>query len=81
MVSFLLKSRLGPDGKLEVTVPTGLPETDVEVFVVIQPLSPATPNGALGWSPGFFEATFGAFREEPLLPEPQPIMESREELD
>jgi len=34
-----------------------------------------------GWPPGFFRETFGAFRDEPLVREPQGTYEVRDELE
>ena len=35
---------------------------------------------AANWPPGFFEETFGAFRDEPLVREPQGTYVVRDEL-
>jgi hypothetical protein len=91
MTSFQLRGRVRADGTLDLQVPAGLPETDVEVLVVLQPV-PA-PNGAsghaavvgktpeeLGWPPGFFESTAGCWEGEPLERAPQGEYEEREPL-
>jgi hypothetical protein len=64
-------------GVLEVQVPTNLPETDVEVVLVVQvvpavrePAKGKTPE-ELGWPPGFFERTFGCWEGEPMERPPQ----------
>ncbi len=81
MISIQTKTRIGPDGTLRVQVPTTLRETEVEVMLVVQPLLEAkSASEDLGWPPGFFEQTFGAFREEPLERLPQGDFEQREEL-
>lgn len=90
MISIQTKTHIGPDGTLTVAVPTPLRETEVEVMLVVQPVS----NGAngmsaaansptledLGWPPGFFEETFGSFRDDPLERLPQGDYEVREPL-
>ena len=38
MVSFSVKARVKRDGRLQVAIPTGLPETDVDVLVVVRPV-------------------------------------------
>lgn len=74
MVSVQVKSRVAPDGILELRIPTNLPEGEVEVVLVIQPLS-ASETG--GWPPGFFERTAGAWKGELDRP-PQGEFENRE---
>ncbi|MGO9271124.1 MAG: hypothetical protein ACLQOO_12855 [Terriglobia bacterium] len=82
MVSFSVKARVKPDGSLQVAIPTGLPETDVDVLVVVRPLSAGgeeTP--AVGsWPAGFFERTFGCLADDPLVRRPQLPQEAREKL-
>jgi hypothetical protein len=36
---------------------------------------------AAAWQPNFFTETFGAFRDEPLVREPQGTYEMRDELE
>lgn len=64
-----LRSRVGSDGILHLEIPVELTNTELEVTVIIQPVTPApkakTPE-ELGWSPGFFERTAGAWKGEPL---------------
>ena len=45
----------------------------------MQPVN-ATKQEDLGWPPGFFERTFGCWRDEPLVREPQGEYETRDEL-
>ncbi len=82
MVSFSVKTRVKPDGSLQVTIPTGLPETDVDVLVVVRPLPAGCEEGpAVGsWPEGFFERTFGCLGEDPLVRGPQLRHEAREKL-
>ncbi|OGG51978.1 MAG: hypothetical protein A3F84_15280 [Candidatus Handelsmanbacteria bacterium RIFCSPLOWO2_12_FULL_64_10] len=83
MKSILLKSRVQADGILELRVPTDLPESDVEVVVVVQPISDGDEqksSGKSGWPPGFFERTAGAWQGEPLVREPQGEYEDRDKL-
>ena len=62
MVTIPLKTRLEADGILNLRVPTGLPETDVEVLVVVQPVQTTTSS----WPKDFFQETYGAFADQPL---------------
>jgi hypothetical protein len=82
MTSFSVKTRLTPDGTLRVAIPTGLPEADVDVLVVVRPLDAGSgtvaPSGS--WPEDFFDKTYGCFAEEPLVREPQLQHETREKL-
>jgi hypothetical protein len=82
MVSFSMKARVKPDGSLQVTIPTGLPESDVDVLVVVRRVRAAREEGPAidSWPEGFFERTFGCLAEDPLLREPQLQQEAREKL-
>ena len=62
MVTIPLRTRLEPDGTLDLHVATGLPTSEVDVLVILQPVPP--PLSA--WPEGFFESTYGAFAEQPL---------------
>ena len=76
MVTIAAKGRVGRDGTLDLRVTTGLPETDVEVLLVLEP----TPSSKPGWPEGFFERTFGSLRDNPIACEPPPQFEVRQEL-
>jgi len=83
MQSIKVRSRVGADGMLHLQIPGGIKDTDLEVIVVFQPIVPATEAKTpedLGWSPGFFERTFGCFQDEPLVRGEQGEYEIREEL-
>lgn len=62
MVIIPVKTRLQADGILNLRVPTGLPEADVEVMVIVQPVD----TRAQGWPKDFFIETYGAFADQPL---------------
>ena len=82
METIKLRSHVGPDGILKLQVPIGAANSDLEVVLIVQPVSPDSSrakSGNLGWPPGFFEQTFGSFREQPLVREPQGEYETREE--
>jgi hypothetical protein len=76
MLTIPLRAHLKPDGILDLHLPTGLPEVDVEVLIIVQP----APELAAGWPPGFFEETYGAFAEDPLERSPQGEFDTREVL-
>ncbi len=79
METITLRSRVGADGLLKLQVPVNLTNTDLEVVLIVQPVASASQE--LGWPPGFFEQTYGSFRDQPLVRESQGEYESRDELD
>jgi hypothetical protein len=63
MNSVKFRSRVGADGVLNLKVPVGATDTEVEVVVVFHLVERAqTPKSSeeLGWPPGFFERTAGS---------------------
>lgn len=72
MQNITLRSHVGEDGILHLDVPVGIHDTEVEVTVNVQPVD-STPQGK-GWSPGFFEETFGSFKDDPLVIDPKRIL-------
>jgi len=76
MVTIAAKGRVSRDGTLDLRVTTGLPETDVEVLLVLEPLV----SRKAGWPEGFLERTFGSLRENPIACDPLPQFEVRQEL-
>ena len=76
MVTIPMKTRLNPDGTLDLHVATDLPESEVDVLVVVQPVGEA----ATLWPAGFFTETYGAFANSPLERLPQAQFEYREPL-
>ena len=80
MTSFSVKTRVKPDGTLQVAVATGLPESDVDVLLVIRPIKIGGATGANSWPPQFFGKTYGCLAEEPLVRAPQLEQETREKL-
>jgi hypothetical protein len=83
MKSMEFKSHVGPDGKLKLEIPLSISNADLEVIVIVQPLIPTpaakTPE-ELGRPSGFFEETFGSFRDEPLVRGEQGAYEIKDEL-
>lgn len=82
MNSFSVKTRLKPDGTLQVAIPTGLPEADVDVLVVVRQLKSGSGKVAQSgsWPEEFFDKTYGCLAENPLLRGPQLQHEARENL-
>jgi hypothetical protein len=74
MKSVTFHSHVGADGILNLQVPVGIINTELEVMVIVQPTS--KPPKYAGWLPGFFEDWAG----EPLVRPEQGEYEIREEL-
>lgn len=79
METITLHSRVGADGLLTLQVPVKATNTDLEVVLIVRPVTAATSEH--GWPAGFFEGTYGSFSAEPLVREPQGEYEVREELE
>ncbi len=76
MVTIPVKTRLQADGILNLRVPTGLPEADVEVVIVVQPVE----TRAKTWPEDFFQETYGALGQHPIERENQGAFDDREVL-
>jgi hypothetical protein len=78
MKTLTLRGHVRADGILDLRIPTGMPESDVEVTVQVR----KTGQGAEGrsWPEGFFERTAGAFRDDPIERHPHGDDEIREEI-
>jgi hypothetical protein len=83
MQNITLRSHVGKDGILHLDIPVGLTDAELEVTVSLQPVdSPSeadSPQGK-GWPPGFFEETFGCFKDGPLVIDFEGVFEEQEEL-
>lgn len=65
------RGHTGNDGVLKLTVPTGLPDADVEVLVRVRPLSPPAGTDANGWPLGFFDRVVGSMPDLERPPQGQ----------
>lgn len=74
-----VRSHTGPDGSLNIRVPTGVRETDVEVVLVIRPVGSggASDEQAAGWPDGFLERMYGSLADVGLERRPQGDYEVR----
>ena len=77
MQSIKLQTHVGDDGLLQIKLPVGIKNQDLEIIVIYQPIN---QNPKRTWSPGFFERTFGAWQGEPLVRESQGELPEREPL-
>ena len=86
MQSIKLKSHVGEDGVLQLQLPVGVKNTDLEIIVVFQavkvdskPSEAKTPE-ELGYSREFLEKVIGGWEGELERPEQLPF-EEREEIN
>lgn len=82
MKSVTFRSHVGEDGILNLQVPVGIINTELEVMVIVQPLvqPEVETSEQTGWMPGFFEEVIGSWEGEPLVRPEQENYEVREEL-
>jgi hypothetical protein len=83
MQSIKLRSHVGSDGILQLQVPIGLQDVDLEVMVIVHPITAGVEAIApeqQGWQVGFFEDVIGSWEGEPLVRPEQGQFEVREEL-
>ena len=79
-----VRSHTGPDGSLKLTVPTEMPETDVEVEIVVRSaghVEAEEETDELGWPKGFLERMFGSLKDVGLKRWPQGEYEERDPLE
>jgi hypothetical protein len=79
METITLHSRVGADGLLKLQVPVKLTNTELEVVLIVQPITPAGQE--LGWPPEFFKEVAGGWQGELLVREEQEPYEIREDLE
>lgn len=79
METITLHSRVGADGLLKLQIPIHLTNTELEVVLIVQPVTPQLKTAE--WPPEFFEEVAGGWRGEPLVREDQGQYEIREELE
>jgi hypothetical protein len=82
MKSVTFHSHVGADGILNLQVPVGMINTELEVMVIVQPVVQAESKSAepSGWLPGFFEEVIGGWAGEPLVRPEQGEYEMRAEF-
>ena len=76
MATISAKGRVKKDGTLDLHVITGLPETDVEILPVLEPIAGKNEvaDRRTGWPQGYFENTFGSLRDIRSSPSRCPIL-------
>ena len=79
METITLHSRVGADGLLTLQVPVKATNTELEVVLIVQPVTALTSEH--GWPASFFEDVAGGWQGERLVREDQGEYEVREELE
>jgi len=83
MQSIKLYSHVGSDGILHLDIPIGMTDKEIEVIVTYkQRKLSALPKTSeeLGWTPGFFEQTYGSCQDDPIMIDSEGDFEIREEM-
>jgi len=81
MITFPAKARTDADGTLSLTIPTGLPDAEVEVVVVVEAAGRERTVLADEWPEGYFAETFGSLRDAGLERPPQGQLQDRLPLE
>lgn len=83
MQTISLKTHVGEDGILQISLPENIKNIDLEITLVYQPILSSDnqkDNLSKGWQKGFFEEVIGCWEGEILIREKQPDYQEREEL-
>ncbi len=75
METITLNSHVGADGVLKLQVPVKVTNTDLEVVLIVQPVTPQSKRS--GWPARFFEEVAGGWQGERLVREDQGEYEIR----
>jgi hypothetical protein len=81
MITFPTKARTDSEGTLSLAIPTGLPDADVDVVVVVEAVDKDKAIPADEWPAGYFAETFGSLRDTGLERPQQGQFEERLPLD
>lgn len=77
MTRIEIRSRVGPDGVLDVKVPVGPEEANREVMITVQPLGTRAQEGQDDDWQKFIDETAGRWAGEPLVRPEQGDFEER----
>jgi hypothetical protein len=81
MMTFPAKARTGADGTLSLAIPTGLPDAEVDVVVVVEAAGRHVPVPSDEWPEGYFARHFGSLRDAGLERPPQGQLQERLRLE
>jgi len=74
MQTIRMNTHIGTDGVLKLEVPLEMANTDLEILLVLQPISNRS------WPKNYFEETAGSLADDPLERPPQGDYEVREPI-
>lgn len=80
MQTITLRARSSPDGMVRLEVPTNIPESEIEIVLVIQPIATKAVD-AMGYPIGYFEETYGSFADDPLERNQPAAIDTREPFE
>ncbi len=85
MMTFPTKARTDKDGRLSISIPTGVRDSEVDVLVVIDSAAPdsaiSQQLSANDWPEGYFTETFGSLHDVGLERPPQRELSERLPID
>lgn len=79
METIKLTAHVGDDGTIAIEVPKQLRNQDVEIVMVLHPITQPEVD-ALGWPIGYFEQTYGSLAHDPIERGDQGEYEVRDEI-
>jgi len=77
MTTFPKKARTDKNGTLSLAIATGLPDSDLEVVVAVEPAGQGTAAPADEWPERYFAEAFGSLRDAGLERPPQGQLQER----
>ena len=80
MITFPAKARADADGTLSLAIPTGVPDAEYDVVVVLEAAGKDTTVPPDEWPKGYFARHFGSLRDAGLERPPQGQLEERVRL-
>ena len=80
MQSLKFRTRVGQDGILELKMPIGIKNKNLEVILVVHAVEDVKPVADAEWPDNFFTKIIGGWDGAPLMREPQGNYETRSEF-
>lgn len=81
MITFPAKARTDAEGTLSLAIPTGLPDVEVDVVVVVEAAGRDMTMPSDKWPEGYFAQHFGSLRDAGLERPPQGQLQERLRLE
>ena len=80
METFRIRTHVGSDGILKLELPIQMPNAEVDVLVVTQPLISEEVD-EMGYPIGYFEDTYGSLADDPIERGPDLPPDIRDEFE